>query len=147
MASTIAHELNQPLAAIGNFAGGMTRLLDAPVPDLDRLRAGARSVAEQAERAAAIIQRTRGFVSRRGAQRSTLAVGAVVEETLSLFGTPSDLQLSIVAEAASDLPPVQADKVELQQVVLNLLQNAVDAMRPADGGHHRRAHRPVRRPW
>ncbi|ALG74905.1 histidine kinase [Azospirillum thiophilum] len=134
MASTIAHELNQPLAAIGNFAGGMTRLLDAPVPDLDRLRAGARSVAEQAERAAAIIQRTRGFVSRRGAQRSTLAVGAVVEETLSLFGTPSDLQLSIVAEAASDLPPVQADKVELQQVVLNLLQNAVDAMRPADGG-------------
>lgn len=134
MASTIAHELNQPLAAIGNFAGGMARLLNAPAPDLERLRDGARSVAEQAERAAAIIQRTRGFVSRRGAQRSTLSIDAVVDETLSLFGTPSDLHLSIVTETAADLPPVQADKVELQQVLLNLLQNAVDAMPTADGG-------------
>lgn len=134
MASTIAHDLNQPLAAIGNFAGGMTRLLDAPAPDLERLRVGARSVVEQAERAAAIIQRTRGFVSRRGAQRSTLSINAVVEETLSLFGAPSDLQRPIATELAADLPPVQADKVELQQVLLNLLQNAVDATPSADGG-------------
>lgn len=134
MASTIAHELNQPLAAIGNFAGGMTRLLDAPAPDLERLRVGARSVVEQAERAAAIIQRTRGFVSRRDAQRSTLSINAVVEETLSLFGAPSDLQRPIATELAADLPPVQADKVELQQVLLNLLQNAVDATPSADGG-------------
>ncbi len=136
MASNIAHELNQPLAAIGNFAGGMTRILDAPTPDLGMLRAGARSVAEQAERAAAIIQRTRGFVSRRDAQRSALSVNAVVEETLSLFGAPTDPALSIVTEPADGLPEVRADKVELQQVLLNLLQNAVEATRSgnSDGG-------------
>ncbi|CAO3426187.1 sensor histidine kinase [Azospirillum endophyticum] len=136
MASNIAHELNQPLAAIGNFAGGMTRILDSPAPDLGMLRAGARSVAEQAERAASIIQRTRGFVSRRGAQRSTLSVNAVLEETLSLFGAPSDSGLSIAIEPADGLPSVKADKVELQQVLLNLLQNAVDATRSgaSDGG-------------
>nr|WP_255635449.1 PhnD/SsuA/transferrin family substrate-binding protein [Azospirillum sp. 412522] len=134
MASNIAHELNQPLAAIGNFAGGMTRILDAPAPDLGMLRAGARSVAEQAERAAAIIQRTRGFVSRRDAQRSTLSVNAVVEETLSLFGAPPDSGLSITAEPGDGLPPVKADKVELQQVLLNLLQNAVEATRSGNDG-------------
>ncbi len=134
MASNIAHELNQPLAAIGNFAGGMTRILDAPAPDLEMLRAGARSVAEQAERAAAIIQRTRGFVSRRDAQRSTLSVNAVVEETLSLFGAPPDPGLSIVTEVTDGLPEVRADKVELQQVLLNLLQNAVEATRSGNNG-------------
>lgn len=134
MASNIAHELNQPLAAIGNFAGGMTRILDAPTPDLGMLRAGARSVAEQAERAAAIIQRTRGFVSRRDAQRSALSVNAVVEETLSLFGAPPDPALSIVTELADRLPEVRADKVELQQVLLNLLQNAVEATRSGNDG-------------
>ncbi|SMF17114.1 two-component system, LuxR family, sensor histidine kinase TtrS [Azospirillum oryzae] len=134
MASNIAHELNQPLAAIGNFAGGMTRILDAPTPDLGMLRAGARSVAEQAERAAAIIQRTRGFVSRRDAQRSALSVNAVVEETLSLFGAPPDPALSILTEPADGLPEVRADKVELQQVLLNLLQNAVEATRTGNNG-------------
>lgn len=134
MASNIAHELNQPLAAIGNFAGGMARILDAPAPDLAMLRAGARSVAEQAERAAAIIQRTRGFVSRRDAQRSPLSVNAVVEETLSLFGAPPEAGLSIVTEPADGLPEVRADKVELQQVLLNLLQNAVEATRSGNDG-------------
>jgi len=130
MASNIAHELNQPLASISNYAHGMGRILDQPAPNLDLLRAGARSVAEQAERAAAIIQRTRGFVRRRDAQRSTLDVNAVVAETLSLFGSPS---VPIRSEPGDGLPPVQADKVELQQVLLNLLQNAVDAT-PAGGG-------------
>ncbi|PWC32913.1 histidine kinase [Azospirillum sp. TSO35-2] len=134
MASNIAHELNQPLAAIGNFAGGMTRILDGPAPDLGMLRAGARSVAEQAERAAAIIQRTRGFVSRRDAQRSTLSVNAVLEETLSLFGAPPDPGLSITSDPADGLPEVRADKVELQQVLLNLLQNAVEATRSGNNG-------------
>ncbi|WP_431855415.1 sensor histidine kinase [Azospirillum sp.] len=130
MASNIAHELNQPLASISNYAHGMGRILDSGSPNLDLLRAGARSVAEQAERAAAIIQRTRGFVRRRDAQRSTLDVNAVVAETLSLFGSPS---VPIRSEPGDGLPPVQADKVELQQVLLNLLQNAVEAT-PASGG-------------
>lgn len=134
MASNIAHELNQPLAAIGNFAGGMTRLLEAPEPDLGLLRAGARSVGEQAERAAAIIQRTRGFVSRRDAQRAPLAINMALEETLALYGSPPDPRVALTFEPAEGLPPVTADKVELQQVVLNLLQNAVEATRAAGGG-------------
>jgi two-component system sensor histidine kinase TtrS len=135
MASNIAHELNQPLAAINNFAHGMARMLDAPSPDIALLRSGALSVATQAERAGAIIQRTRAFVRRRDAQRSLLDVNAVVAETVSLFvGTEERRGISLRVELAEALPPVLADKVELQQVLLNLLQNAVDATADAGGG-------------
>ncbi|MGQ9371020.1 sensor histidine kinase [Azospirillum sp. ST 5-10] len=125
MASNIAHELNQPLGAIANYAHGMSRILDAREPDLAMLRQGAGAVAQQAERATAIIQRTRGFVRRRDAQRSAVDLNAVVVETLSLFGAPRGVPIH--TDLAAALPTVRADKAELQQVLLNLLQNAVDA--------------------
>ena len=135
MASNIAHELNQPLAAISNFAHGMNRILDARDPDVAMLRSGARSVAEQAERAAAIIQRTRTFVRRRDAQHSIVDINAVVTETLSLFdGAAGRRAVPIRLHLREALPRVRADRVELQQVLLNLLQNAVDATLEVGGG-------------
>lgn len=129
MSSNIAHELNQPLAAIVNYANAMQRLLDAPQTDVASLREGAVQVADQAARAAAIIQGIRAFVRRRPPSRSPIEINAVVGEAVALFSDVSGRRkFPIHLHLAEGLPPVQADKVEIEQVLLNLLQNAVDAM-------------------
>ncbi|MDK9696513.1 MAG: PhnD/SsuA/transferrin family substrate-binding protein [Siculibacillus sp.] len=129
MASNIAHELNQPLAAITNYAEGMTRVIDAGRTDPAFLRDGARGIAGQAERAAAIIRRIRAFVRRREAKRESLDLDDVVHETLALFEGPALRRgASLEVRLAGALPPISADRAELEQVLLNLLQNAVDAM-------------------
>lgn len=137
MASNIAHELNQPLAAITNYAEGMTRFIDAGRTDPAFLRDGARGIAGQAERAGIIIRRIRSFVRRRAPRRESLDINEVVHDTLVLFqgqatrrGIPLHLALS------SGLPPVSADRIEIEQVLLNLLQNALDSM--ADVEHRER---------
>jgi two-component system sensor histidine kinase TtrS len=128
MASTIAHELNQPLAAIVNYAEGMRRMLDSGRADPMLLRDGARGVASQAERAAAIVQRIRSFVRRREAKRAWLDTNTVVRETLALFeGLAASRGVRVYVHLSPETPPVVADRVEIQQVLLNLLQNAVDA--------------------
>ncbi len=134
MASNIAHELNQPLAAIANYAEGITRFIDAGRADPAFLRDGARGIAGQAERAAAIIRRIRAFVRRREAERETLDLDDVVRETLALFeGLAARRGIPLRVFLAGDLPKVSADRVEIEQVLLNLLQNAVDAMIDAPG--------------
>jgi two-component system sensor histidine kinase TtrS len=85
MASNIAHELNQPLAAITNYAEGITRVIDAGRIDPAFIRNGARGIAGQAERAGVIIRRIRGFVRRREVQRERLDINDVVRETLAMF--------------------------------------------------------------
>lgn len=129
MASNIAHELNQPLAAITNYAEGITRFIDAGRTDPAFLRAGARGIADQAERAAAIIRKIRGFVRRREARREILDLDDEVRDTLALFeGLAARRGIPLRVELAGGLPKVSADRVEVEQVLLNLLQNAVDAM-------------------
>ena len=129
MASNIAHELNQPLAAITNYAEGMTRLIDAGRTDPAMLRDGARGIAGQAERAGVIIRRIRSFVRRREVRRESLDINEVVRETLFLFGGPagrSGVPFHVHLDAG--LPSLTADRIEIEQVLLNLLQNALDAM-------------------
>lgn len=134
MASNIAHELNQPLAAIANYAEGITRFIDSGRADPAFLRDGARGIAGQAERAAAIIRRIRSFVRRREAEREILDLDDVVRETLALFeGLAARRGIPLHVHLAGDLPKVFADRVEIEQVLLNLLQNAVDAMIDAPG--------------
>ena len=128
MASNIAHELNQPMAAITNYAHGIVRMLDASPLDRALVKDGAAAAAEQAERAALIIQRIRGFVRRRAPQHSAVDVNDLIREALGLFESLLGRRgIAIHVHLADTLPPVQADKVEIQQVLLNLLQNAVDA--------------------
>lgn len=132
MASNIAHELNQPLAAIANYAEGLTHAIDRGRGDAGFLRAGARGIAGEAERAGAIIQRIRAFVRRREAKRETLDANDVVRDTLALFETLAARRgIAVRVHLAPDLPQVTADRAEIEQVLLNLLQNAVDAMTDA----------------
>lgn len=129
MASNIAHELNQPLAAITNYAEGITRVIDAGRLDPAFIRNGARGIAGQAERAGVIIRRIRGFVRRREVKRERLDINHVVRETLAMFEGQALLRgVPIVVDLGEDLPPISADLIEVEQVLLNLLQNALDVM-------------------
>lgn len=129
MASNIAHELNQPLASILNYGQGMVRMLDGPSPDPALLKTGAVAVAQQAERAAAIIHKIRSFVRRRPQHRARLEINGLVRDSLALFDRSGvSRRISFHERLSAGNLFVSADRVELQQVLLNLLQNAVDAM-------------------
>ena len=132
MASNIAHELNQPLAAITNYAEGMTRLIDAGRADPALLRDGARGIAGQAERAGIIIHRIRSFVRRRKICRECLDINEVIRETLVLFEGPATRSgVPLHVHFAAHLPHFVGDRTEIEQVLLNLLQNGLDAMTEA----------------
>jgi two-component system sensor histidine kinase TtrS len=129
MAGNIAHELNQPLGAISNYAQGCALLLDRGDADPGRLREATGRIVQQAERAALVIQRIRAFVGKRDIQRQLLDLNDLTRECEALMeaatrqaGVVCDLDLE------PDPPPVVGDRVQLQQVVLNLVRNAVDAM-------------------
>jgi two-component system sensor kinase FixL len=130
MASTLAHELNQPLSAIGNYLKGSQRLLETADDEKSAtMRNALDKAAEQAVRAGQIIRRLRDFVSRGETERRVERVSKLVEEAsaLALVGTRElgvDVRLRVQPEA--DL--VVADRVQIQQVLLNLIRNAVDAM-------------------
>jgi two-component system sensor kinase FixL len=131
MASAIAHELNQPLTAIGNYAGALNRML---APDDVRMDAGrVRDVVErirgQTHRAGEVIRRLRDHVAKRNTVRQSEDVNAVVTEAveLALIGTRhQDLQTTIQLDAS--VGPVLLDRIQIGQVVINLVRNAVEAM-------------------
>ncbi|WFP79071.1 PAS domain S-box protein [Mesorhizobium sp. WSM4906] len=130
MASAIAHELNQPLAAIANYLKGSRRLLDDSTGErLAMLRDAMDSAADQALRAGQIIRRMRDFVGRRESERQVEHIAKLVEEAsaLALVGTKDKgLRVTFDFDPRADL--VLADKVQVQQVLVNLIRNAIEAM-------------------
>jgi two-component system sensor histidine kinase TtrS len=138
MASAIAHELNQPLAAIRNFARGMARRITAgrlePAPLLD----GTNEIVTQSERAASIIRNIRAFAQKRASEQKSVNLIAVLGEAITLFcGTHPQARV-IWQPDATQPAKVIADPVKIQQVMLNLLKNTLDAQQTA--GH---AHEPI----
>lgn len=133
MASAIAHELNQPLAAIRNFARGMARRITAgrlePAPLLD----GTNEIVAQSERAASIIRNIRAFAQKRASEQKSLDLIAVLGEAIALFTSTHPLARVIWQPDATQPAKVIADPVKIQQVMLNLLKNALDAQQTA--GH------------
>jgi two-component system sensor kinase FixL len=130
MASTLAHELNQPLAAATGYLNGMQRLLDAPASaDLDLLRDAARRAAEQTRRAGEIIRRLRGFVTQGKGERALEDMAEVVREAAAL-GLIGAKEAGVHASFALHEAPVQAsvDRIQIQQVLVNLIRNAIEAM-------------------
>lgn len=135
MASGISHELNQPLAAIATYAQAGMRLLAGSEPDLPEARDVLKQVAEQALRAGEIIRRMRTLVRNRTAARELSDLNAVIGELEPLTradARASDVQLSL--KLASGLPPVLLDRIQMQQVVLNLLRNGIDAVQVEPAG-------------
>ncbi|MGU3468136.1 PAS domain S-box protein [Methylobacterium sp. C33D] len=134
MASTLAHELNQPLGAISNYAKGCKRLLARPDPEnIARALEVFDKAAEQALRAGQIIRRLREFVARGEAEKRAEPVARLIEEAsaLALVGAREQ---GIVARVALDarVGSVLADRVQVQQVLVNLMRNAREAMQHSE---------------
>ncbi len=130
MASALAHELNQPLSAIANYMKGSRRLLeDRTDDDSSVIRDAMEKAAEQSLRAGQIIRRLRDFVARGETERRIESVKKLVEEAsaLALVGAKEHgVRVKFQIDAARDL--VLVDKVQIQQVLLNLIRNAIEAM-------------------
>jgi two-component system sensor histidine kinase TtrS len=136
MAAGLAHELNQPLGAIASFTEGCTRLIEAGEADLDELHEMLEETSQQAKRAGRIIHRLRAFFAKEPPQRAPAEVRQLTMEVVDLLAM--DLrqeQIEFNLEVPPDLPPVLADRIQMQQVLLNLMRNAVEGMAqvPADG--------------
>lgn len=132
MASTLAHEINQPLTAIANYVQAGRQLLASGRADLlPRVSDAIAKAGEQAARAGAIIQRLRGFVARGENETRPEDLTALVEEAaaLALVGA-REYGIRVHLVLATDLPPVLVDRVQVQQVVLNLVRNAVEVLQP-----------------
>jgi len=130
MASALAHELNQPLSAIANYMKGSRRLLENSSDErANLLRNALDKAAEQALRAGQIIRRLRDFVARGESERRVEDVKKLVEEAsaLALVGA-KDKGVRVRFEFAPRIDFVLADKVQIQQVLLNLMRNAIEAM-------------------
>ncbi|WP_082708619.1 sensor histidine kinase [Thiobacillus denitrificans] len=151
LSGTLAHELNQPLAAIANYAQSLVRRLDSGRYTPAILAEASREIAAQAARAGGIVHRIRAFARKRAAVRERRPLAELVREAAALFGgmLPGAPRIDI----ADRLPPgtlVEADTLQVEQVLLNLLKNAADAMQdlpPAEraidvtleqAGHHYR---------
>lgn len=134
LTASIAHEVNQPLAAISTNASAGMRWLSRPEPDLDELRSINTRVVADAQRAAAIVARVRDMAMRRTPEAAALSLNAVVEEALLFLRHESQGKgVAVHVALAPDLPPVLADRTQIQQVVVNLAANAIQAMSGDDG--------------
>jgi len=130
MASALAHELNQPLSAIANYMKGSRRLLESRSDDQSiMIRDAIDKAAEQSVRAGQIIRRLRDFVARGESERRVESIRKLVEEAsaLALVGA-KDSGVRVRFKFDPDLDTVLADKVQIQQVILNLMRNAIEAM-------------------
>jgi two-component system sensor kinase FixL len=126
--AALAHELNQPLTAIVNYMNVAKRLLTAPDKTAKAQEALAKA-GDQAERAGLIIRRLRDFVEKRDGKRAVENINAIAEDAIALamVGTKA-IDITVRTEFAPHSPPVMVDRVQIQQVMVNLLRNASEAM-------------------
>jgi two-component system sensor kinase FixL len=129
MATALAHELNQPLSAIASYTMGSTTLLASPKPDLDKVRNALSAAGDQALRAGDIIKRLREFVAKGETEHVLANPVKLMEEAsaLALVGA-KDQGMRVDLAFDRNTGPVIVDKVQVQQVALNLIRNAIDAM-------------------
>lgn len=133
MASSLAHELNQPLTAISNYSMGAVAMLKAGNPRPDQLLEALEKAATQAERAGKIISRIREFVKRSEPRRQKVPISRILDNAIAFADIDArKRQVDIASELPDDNPIVLADPILIEQVLLNLLKNGVEAMEQSD---------------
>jgi PAS domain S-box-containing protein len=133
LTASIAHEVNQPLSGIITNASTCLRMLDADSPNVDGARETVRRTIRDANRASDVITRLRALFSNRDNTIEAVDLNDATREVIALLlGELQRNQVIVRPELADDLPPVSADRVQLQQVILNLLRNASEAMSDVD---------------
>ena len=134
LTASLAHEVNQPIAAAVTNANTCLRWLTRDHPDLEEAREAASRIVKDATRAAGIISRVRLLFKKGAPQRELVDVNEVIREMIVLLrGEATRHNISVRTELAADLPQVTGDRVQLQQVMMNLMINSVDAMKEVDG--------------
>ena len=130
LSASIAHDVNQPLAAVAANANACVRWLQADPPNIVEAEAAAQRIARDAHRAADVIARIRALLTNGETEKGELQIAEVIREVVSLVqGEARAQQVTLVAPDREDLPAVLGDRVQLQQVILNLTLNAIEAMR------------------
>jgi PAS domain S-box-containing protein len=134
MAASLAHEIKQPIAAAMTSANSCIEWLAHEPPNLDRARVAAARIDKYGNRAAEIIDRIRSFYKKSPPQREFADANGIIQEMLTLLKGEADrYSVAMHAELAPDLPKIMADRVQLQQVFMNLMLNAIEAMRDEGG--------------
>lgn len=130
LAAGVAHEINQPLTAITTYARACARYLEMPQPDFDEIKEAVREIGTEGLRAAEIVRRLRRMArTDNGDERTPLAVDSLIEELRSLLLADARMyDVRLVFKFGGGLPPVLANGTQLQQVVLNLVRNAFEAL-------------------
>jgi C4-dicarboxylate-specific signal transduction histidine kinase len=134
LTASLAHEVNQPISAAVTNANACVRWLSANPPNLEEARAAAMRIAKDGTRAAEIISRIRLLFKKGTPQRELLDVNELIREMLVLLRSETArYSISVRTDLAADLPQVIGDRVQLQQVMMNLIGNSIDAMNAMDG--------------
>jgi C4-dicarboxylate-specific signal transduction histidine kinase len=129
MAASIAHELNQPLAAIVTNGNAGLRWLAKATPDFDEVRAALQRIVSDGHRASQLIGTIRSMFKKDGQKKAPVDVNQLIQEVLGLMqGELQNQQVSLQTELEAQPIQVSGDRVQLQQVILNLITNAIDAM-------------------
>ena len=134
LTASLAHEVKQPIAAAVTDANTCVRWLSRDNPDMEEACEAASRVVKDATRAAEIITRVRQLFKKGPAEHALIDVNEIIREMIVLLGSDATrYDVSIQTELAKDLPRVMGDRVQLQQVLMNLMTNSVDAMKDLDG--------------
>lgn len=134
LTASLAHEVNQPIAAAVTNANSCSHWLEGDVPNIDKARAAATRIVQDGSRAAEIIQRIRLLFQKGEPQWQLVDLNEVVGEMIVLLqGEAARYSVSIRTDLAADLHRVMGDRVQLQQVMMNLMTNSIDAMKTVDG--------------
>jgi NO-binding membrane sensor protein with MHYT domain len=134
LTASLAHEVNQPIAAAVTNAHACLRWLASDTPNIEKARAAAERIVQDGTRAADIIIRIRRLFSKDTSQRESVDVNEVIREMIVLLRSEATLHaISVRTELAADLPHVMGDRMQLQQVTMNLIVNGIDAMKDVGG--------------
>jgi C4-dicarboxylate-specific signal transduction histidine kinase len=135
LTGSIAHEINQPITATVTGAQAALRWLDREPPALDEVRQLLARIVADGTRASEVVSRTRELIKKAPPQRDPLEINGPIRDVIELTRTEAMKNgVSIRAKLAEGLPPVRGDRVQLQQVMLNLIINAIEAMSGLDRG-------------